>query len=205
VDKIRQTYVSASHSALILYVVAGGLYIILVPWFEDQYSSYSDYDDDTYNTLYNIAIRVGTVGQLFDDMATAMLLIALVEIGNGFLYVLAQARTELQRGLRWATISVAGVIVVLAIARLGQANSAWTKYFDYQAGNLGGEYFAFGYFDRDLKTSRQLLAAVVILFWVMTLPMIAYASCVVHRVKGIPLLRSVSSTFPKVPLSARMY
>ena len=164
-----------------------------MPWFEDRYSSYSDYDDDTYNTLYNIATRVGSVGQLFDDVATAMLLIALVEVGNGFLYVLAaRARTELQRGLRWATISVAAVIVVLSVARLGQANAAWTKYFDYQAGKIGGEYFAFGYFDRDLKTSRQLLAAVVILMWVVTLPLIAYASYVVHRAKGFPLLRSVS-------------
>lgn len=197
-----QTDTSASRSALLLYVVSGGVYCILVPWFDDRYSYYSDeYDDNTMNTLYNIEVRVLSVGQLFDDVATALLLVTLVEIGNGFLYILSQTRTGLQKGLRWGTISVAGIIVVLAIAHLGQTNTTWGKYFDYQAGNGDGQYFALGSFDRDLKTVRQLSGAVVILFFVMTLPLIAFASYVVHRVKNIPLLRSVSSSDPAMAVA----
>ncbi|OIW24633.1 hypothetical protein CONLIGDRAFT_101313 [Coniochaeta ligniaria NRRL 30616] len=181
--------------ALLLYVVSGSIYCFTVAWYSDRYSYSSDYDEDTINILYNIELRVSSVGQLFDDVATALLLITLVEIGNGFLYILTQTRTRLQKGLRWATISVGGIIVVLAAAHLGQTNTTWGKYFDYQAGNSDDDYFAVGNFDRELKTIRQLSGAVVILFWVMTLPLIAFASYVVHRVKGIPLLRNSAVIF----------
>lgn len=162
------------------------MYCIIVPWLEDSYSYY--YDDSAMWTIYNIETRFVSVGQFFDHVATALLLITLVEIGNGFLYILTQTRTGLQKGLRWATVSAAGVIVVLAIALLGQTNVFWSAYFNYQAGN--GRTIDFV---KESRTLNRLSGAVIILCWVMTLPLIAFASYVVHRVKGIPLLRSVSS------------
>lgn len=168
------------------------MYCIIVPWLEDSYSYYyDDSEQDTMQTIYNIEIRLVSVGQFFDLVATALLLITLVEIGNGFLYILTQTRTGLQKGLRWATVSAAGVIVVLAIALLGQTNVFWSAYFNYQAGNGRSMDFV-----KESRTLNQLSGAVIILCWVMTLPLIAFASYVVHRVKGIPLLRSVSSKSP---------
>ncbi|KAB5566290.1 hypothetical protein GE09DRAFT_732016 [Coniochaeta sp. 2T2.1] len=179
--------------ALLLYVVAGGLYIYIVPWLLDDSSAYyADYDEDTMLTVYNIEVRVSSVGQFFDDVATALLLISIVEIANGFLYAKAGAvRTGLQKGVRWATISFSGVVVVLSIAHLGLTNSAWGKYFDYRSGRRSdGMYFAIGDFDRDLRTIRQITAAVVVLFWVATLAMISFAGYVVHRVKDLEFKRS---------------
>jgi hypothetical protein len=179
--------------------VSGATYSYLIQWLEDRYSNY---DSDTMNTLYNVELRIGSVGQLFDDVATAMLLITLVEIGNGFLYILTQTRTGLQKGVRWGTISTAGIIVVLAIAHLGVTNSFWSKYFDYRAGTAGGEALTANSIAKDMKTISQVSSAVIILFWVTTLPLIAFASYVVHMVKNIPLLRSVSLARPQTWLEA---
>jgi hypothetical protein len=163
-----------------MYVVAGAVTVIL----NDDIASSYDYDAAA---LLNINARFSTVASTFDDIATALLLVTLVEIGNGFLYILTQTRTGLQKGLRWATISAAAVLVVLSIARLGFLNAAWTKYLSDD-----DEYYQFYGFSTDQKTARKLGSAIVILFWIMTIPLIAFASYVVHRVRTVPLLRSVS-------------
>lgn len=164
---------------------------------EDSYSSASDSDSDwdltTYNGLYTKFVRVSSIAQLPDTVATAFLLITLVEIGNGFLYVLTQTRTQVQKGLRFAAWLIAGIPIFLSVAQLALTLSAWARYFDYEEGK-DRTNFSFSTFEEDLKTCSRIGGALSIMFWIMTLPLVAYAGIVVHKVKGIPALRGVSPT-----------
>lgn len=128
---------------LLLYVITD---IIELVW-------YWGFDIDL--TLVKLESWSSWLGSMFIRIAYALLLIALSEIGNGFLYVLTRARSGLQKGVRWGIWALAFVVAVLAIARTGLGMAAWTKYFDFQEdSDRSSEYVRDGSFIRDLGHPR---------------------------------------------------
>lgn len=151
----------------------------------------SSADDD--DTLHNVYIRLGSLGSFFDQVSNALLLMTFAELGLGFLYVQsAGKRGGLHLAIRYTTLAAGILIVVLAIARLGVLNSAWSSYFDYIGGSRSGASFNYTAFSNQLLTGRQLGTAIASLLFVCAVALLALAAFVMHKVNGMPMLRNVS-------------
>jgi hypothetical protein len=160
--------------------------------------------DTTYWTFYEAAVRTGDAGALLNRIASILLLITFVELGNGFLLVINQTKTSLQKVTRYSVLAIGFILAVLDIARYGKREAAWTAALDYYVHNNNRSYVISGAFSYDLRVCNQLLAAIDILLWILNLATIAFASFVVHKAKTFSNLRSVCSTCPLTPEGGRL-
>ena len=119
-----------------------------------------------------------------------MLLITLVELGNGFLYCLAGARSTAQKVIRFVTFGYGFLLLVLGVAFFGLETAAWNIYFDDSSAS--SQENVLDAINAKLKTGRQLLGAFDVLHWIGTIVLVAFASFVVHKCKNSNLLRHVS-------------
>lgn len=146
-----------------------------------------------------VALRVGSIGLLFQRIADLLLFVTFIELGNGFLYALTRKREKYQRTMRWAAISIAFIFLILAIAIMGLANTvvheAMTKSFEYSTsrgttaeGDFGEVLDAF----RRARPHTRLSGAYYILNWLISLWAMVYASFVMHKYTSIVPSKGVS-------------
>lgn len=156
---------------LVFYLVSGVLSLV---WSRSEES------------VYRAALRLTTLTVLFSHLTDVLMIITLVEMGNGFLFCLAQARTGLQKSIRYVTVVSCAIFGLLAIAMFGVTTAEYTRY-------LSDWYYS--YYDDDLYVaSRRLSNAFQIIMFVWALLILVFAAVVFHKAKRNYVLKNVSRT-----------
>lgn len=73
---------------------------------------------------FRVSIHMNLVGGLLFQLVDVLLVVTLVEVGNGFLFCLAESRTVLQRVMRYAAIVSCAILAVIAIVAFGIINAS---------------------------------------------------------------------------------
>ncbi len=185
------------YRTLIVYVVAGGIQVYLDVVNDNEFS---DSDDPQLDLdLTDATFRLNNIGEFLEVISNVLLLITLVELGNGFLYCLAGARSTAQKILRFAAYGYGFLLLVLGVAFFGLETAAWNIYFGFQSdggfsqpGEDDTQASVVDATNAKLKTARQLITVFDILHWIGTIAVVVFASYIVHKCKNSNLLRYVS-------------
>lgn len=152
---------------LLMYTISGILSIV----------DMNSYDSSGY--IYEASTRTSLLGTLFSYMADLLQIMTLAELGNGFLFCLTQARTGLQKAVRYAAIVSCVILSILAIAIFGVYNTIYSH--------------SYVFFNEDLYYAiRKMVAAFNILTLVWALLLLAFAATVFHKMKHNYVLKNVS-------------
>ncbi len=145
------------------------------------------YDDSTYAILDQIDIRAGTLGTLFERVASILMFITLVELGIGFLFAFVGTHTTLHRVLRYVSFAAAVVLLAVAVAWFAKINLAWSAYYDSdESGSL-----AIRNLNSSLKVARQLDGAFDILGWLLSMPLVILGAAVLRKYMWKPVIKGV--------------
>ena len=165
----------------------------------DAFNAVRDADDfygiNGERVFFEITLRTGLVGGLFERFATIVLIITVVELGNGFMYALTHKPATYRKILFFASLGAGVLLFAISVAYFGKLNAAYTPYINYFYGD--DREFDSDAFEASLNIVRKLGATFDILAWIISMPLIAYGAVAVHFHKGNPFLRNVSrSTVP---------
>jgi len=140
-------------------------------------------------------LRTAVLGLFFKRFSTILLIVTLVELGNGFMYAQDRKPAAYRKVLFFASLGAGVVLAVLVLASFGKANATYGPYLEWIYDD-DSSFFPDN-LDADFETLRRLSGAFDILAWLVSLPLIAYGGVVVHATKGNPFLRNVRlSTYP---------
>lgn len=149
------------------------------------------YERDFYSgeSIYEASLRTSLLGTLFSYITNLLLIMALAELGNGFLFCLTQSRTGLQKAVRSAALVSCVILSILAIAIFGVYNAVYTSF-------LSDRWY--GYFDDSLQEhAKRMNAAFTILTFVWALLLLVFGAVVFHKTKRNYILKNVScALFP---------
>lgn len=104
-----------------MYTIEGALELV----FQNGTAYWWTNDDN-----YIASLRTSLLGSLFSHLAGLLLIMTLVEVGNGFLFCLTETRTALQRAMRNAGLASCVVLFIIAIASFGILNEAYSQYLE---------------------------------------------------------------------------
>lgn len=137
------------------------------------------------DSIYLTSLRTSLLGSLFGHLAGLLLVMTLVELGNGFLFFLTETRTTLQRAMRNAGIASCVLLFIIAIASFGILNEAYSQYLasPWAYEDAGESLFSAG---------RKLSAAFDIILFVWAVVLMVFAVLVFKEVKHNYVLKSVS-------------
>lgn len=133
----------------------------------------------TRDPIYRASLRTSLLGSLFFNLANTLLIMNLVELGNGFLFCLTESRTPLQRGMRYAGIASCIALFIIAIASFGCLNEDWTRYLEW----LYNEF---------PPTGRKLKAAHDIILFAWAIVLLVFGVLVLWKVRHSYTLKNVS-------------
>ena len=158
-------------SSLLMYTISGALMLI-------------DFDStgvDWY-IVFRVSFHTNLLGGLFSRVVDLLLVMTLVEVGNGVLFCHTESRTLLQRMLRYAAIASCTILSVVACVAFGIINAAVAGYpspgwTDYE--NLW-------------KAGEKLYASLDILLFVWAGMLMGFSTYVYNEVKRNRALRNVS-------------
>lgn len=157
-----------------MYTIANILAIV--------YEKSSDYE----GTLYHAYLRMSVLGSLFSNITDLLLIMTLAELGNGFLFCLTQARTGLQKAVRYTAIVSCVILSMLAIALFGVYNAQYSQY-------LSSRWYLT--LEETLyEASRRMSSAFGIITFVLSLLLLVFAAVVFNKTKRNYVLRNVSPT-----------
>ncbi|CAK7206568.1 hypothetical protein SEUCBS139899_009364 [Sporothrix eucalyptigena] len=184
--------------SLIMTVASDGLYIAIIT------------GNDGTAGLFQASNYLSLISGFLEMMATVFTLVAMVEIGLGFLYIQKGAQSESDANKNAHIVSSGGgskqyhktvhialacvgvVLVALALAVLGKACNAYAVYYrDSTAAetavvaNSGGTDYT-AVLDRymaAIKVARDLGASFDIIVWVIAFPLMGFAGYVVHHAR----------------------
>jgi hypothetical protein len=176
--------------------------------------SYSNVDEDTINTLGNVANRLFSIALLFQYITNALTIITLVEIGLGFLYVLNNGPSSKRTILRIAAGLVGLLVVVFCAAQVGLYNNAYTLVYNYETsqpelsgydpdvgGTILSESFDWDTYDKDYKAGNALETAADVILMVTSGAIIGFAGYCLNQVgKRTPFIQHVSQAQPRSTL-----
>ena len=172
-------------SALFLFTIAYAISI-----YGNLYQDGYYYDIDLYLNLNRIASYLFCVARLSEWVGDVLLLVTFAELGNGFVLYLANGGggrpSTLHKPVRYAALSVSAVLLVLSIAAFGLAMSFYSAFYRYYSSSGSDETPP-----PDETAMNKMTGAVYVLLWIVSLPLIAYASYVVHRTKHNLAVRNV--------------
>jgi hypothetical protein len=128
------------------------------------------------------------MGSLFSNLADIFLFITVVEIAGGFLLCLkgAAAPIPMRKFGRIAILAWSVVLFALVIASFGLSHDLVTRMDSMRSSAV---------YAAQISLTR-LNGAVIIMFWLTSIPMLGFAAYVVHNTKKHELLRSVSLASP---------
>jgi hypothetical protein len=133
--------------------------------------------------VYHAQLRISALSTLFSYFTDILLIMTLVEMGNGFLFCLAQTRTGLQKAMRLTAITTCAILAILAIAQFGVYNAEYSQY-------LSGMWY--GIDDALYEASRKLGIALNFLTFFWALALLVFAVIVFQKSKRNYVLKNVS-------------
>lgn len=74
--------------------------------------------------VFRVSIHMNLLGGLLFHLVDVLLVVTLVEVGNGFLFCLAESRTVLQRVMRYAAIVSCAILAVIALVAFSIINAS---------------------------------------------------------------------------------
>lgn len=159
---------------LLMYMIQGILSIV----YEQGYAYYYS------GSIYEASLRMSLLGTLFSYITNVLLIVTLAEVGNGFLFCLAQTRTGLQKAVRYAALASCIILSVLAIAIFGVYNAVYSSFLSDRWS---------GYFDDSLQeASKRMNAAFNILTFVWAFLLLVFGVVVFNKTKRNYILKNVS-------------
>lgn len=142
----------------------------------------------SYQDLQEAQLRISAIGALGSRLTDILLIMTLVEMGNGFLFCLTEMRTGLQKAMRTVAIGTCVILAILAIALFGVTNAEYSSYFS-------SEWYS--YDDDSLYESwRKLSSALTILIFIWSLVLLVFGAIVFNKAKHNYVLKNVSWTTP---------
>ncbi|KAK2605981.1 hypothetical protein QQS21_003607, partial [Conoideocrella luteorostrata] len=177
-------------------------------WAENNYNVVDKAPErDTDLQIRQIRVRLADVSGLFQRLGDILLLLCLVELGNGCLYCLVQLRATLQKYVRYGAVGLGIVFFALTLAVLGVSSAQHSKLYDNKAAQvsnfnytsnqwyLTGPYFDVSAYENGIKISVKLQIAYDFIIFVTGLAIVAYASYVLYAVRSQPHLKSSATLF----------
>lgn len=133
--------------------------------------------------VYHALLRMGALSTLFSYLMDLLLIMTLVEMGNGFLFCLTQTRTGLQKAMRYGAITTCVILAMLTIALFGVYNAEYSQYLSD---------WWYGYDDALYEASRRMSSALNFLTFFWALALLIFAAVVFHKTKRNYVLKNVS-------------
>lgn len=176
---------------------------------------YNTAERNTLTLAYDVYSRSVSVSTLLRRIADVLLLIALVELGNGLLFAYTRQRRRSQKILRWFTISSGATLVILAITHTCLANTVmreqWYATFELrmQGSSTDPSSYDISYFESLIAQSisyRRLEGAYNVLSFFTAVGALVYASVTMHFYASVKPSRIVCISLLESPfLSVRLY
>lgn len=141
------------------------------------------------DSIYKASLRTSLLGSLFYRLASLALVMTLVELGNGFLFCVAETRTALQRAMRNAGIASCILLFIISFASFGVLNEAYSQYLaaPWADEDAGESLFSAG---------RKLSAAVEIILFGWAVVLMILGALVLIKIKHNYALKNVSCPIP---------
>lgn len=124
------------------------------------------------------------LGGLFFHLVDLLLVVTLVEVGNGFLFCLTESRTVLQRVMRYAAIASCAILAVIAVVAFGIITAS-VALFSSPGSNWTD-------FENLWKAGEKLFAAFIILLFVWAAILMGFSTHVYNKAKRSRVLGNVS-------------
>lgn len=161
-----------------MYTVEGALELVY------QNSDLYWYSSDS---IYIASLRTSLLGSLFYHLASLLLVMTLVELGNGFLFCLTETRTALQKAMRNVAIASFILLFIVAIASFGILNKAYSDYLES----------SWSYEDSSPLPSagQKLSAAFEIILFAWALVLLVFGVLVFKKIKHNYVLKNVSCPY----------
>ncbi|KAG8167213.1 hypothetical protein KVR01_002902 [Diaporthe batatas] len=159
--------------ALLMYTISSALALIDL-----------DSAGDGWYILFRVSYHISLAGGLLSRVVDLLLVMTLVEVGNGFLFCHTESRTLLQRVLRYAAIASCIILAVVAIIAFGIMNAAIA----------GFETPEWTWYDL-MKAAAKLSAFVDIFLFVWAGALMGFSTHVYNKVKHNGALRDSSMLF----------
>lgn len=168
-------------------------------------------EDYTWAT-YQIVQRTADIGSFFEYLASLALFICLVELSISYLVYSSDTR-PIYNALRWTTVGLSIILLVIVIASLAEGESFYTEYYNAVSNAIDNGYsvdtsgftVTYGdgasthyYYDIDYNKARianRLEVAMDFILWIAAIIILALGSAVMHKFRSRSNLRSVSA-FP---------
>lgn len=128
--------------------------------------------------LFRVSFHINLLGGLFSRVVDLLLVMTLVELGNGFLFCHTESRTILQRVMRYAAIVSCAILAVVALVGFGIINAL-------VALSSGPE-------EKLWRTYEKMYASSSILLFIWAGILVGFSAHVYIGVKRNSVLRNVS-------------
>lgn len=137
-----------------------------------------DHTDVDWYVFFRVSFHINLLGGLFSRVVDLLLVMILVEVGNGFLFCQAESRTILQRVVRYAAIVSCAILAVVAFVGFGIINAlvALSSSPD----------------EKLWKAYEKLYASSSILLFIWAGILVGFSAHVYNEVKRNSVLRNVS-------------
>lgn len=132
-------------------------------------------------------LRLSAISSLGSRLTDILFIMTLVEMGNGFLFCLAEMRTGLQKAMKYVAIGSCAILAILALASFGVMNAEYSSYLGYHGYNYELSESLY-------ESRRKLSSAITILIFVWSLVLVVFAAVVFTKAKRNYVLKNVSVT-----------
>lgn len=158
-----------------MYTIEGALELVYQN--SDSYWYSSD-------SIYITSLRTSLLGSLFYHLASLLLVMTLVELGNGFIFCLTETRTALQKIMRNVAIVSSIFLFIIAIASFGILNKAYSIYLESSWSDEESSALP--------SAGKKLSAAFEIILFAWALGLLVFGALVFKEIKHNYVLKNVS-------------
>lgn len=143
---------------------------------------------DSFITLdiFEAAAHVSAVASFLKLIADILLIVTLAELCTGFLLCITGTPARSSKIIRWSTLAIATILAILAIAVFGLAIS-----YNRAIHSPSTTSSSRAAMRRDGLALNQLSGTIEILLWLCSMPLLGYASYVMHKGRTLPHLQNV--------------
>lgn len=136
------------------------------------------FDSGDWYVFFRVSFHMNLVGGLFSHVVDLLLVMTLVEVGNGFLFCHTESRTILQKVVRYAAIASCAVLAVVAFVGFGIMNALVA--------------LSSSPHEKLWKAYEKMYASSSILLFIWAGTLVGFSAYVYKEVKHNSVLRNVS-------------
>lgn len=136
------------------------------------------FDSGDWYVFFRVSFHMNLVGGLLSHVVDLLLVMSLVEVGNGFLFCHTESTTILQRVVRYAAIVSCAVLAVVAFVDFGIMNALVA--------------LSFGPNEKLWKAYEKMYASSSIILFIWAGILVGFSAYVYKKVKRNSVLRNVS-------------